>query len=409
MESGSVNRPRTRPPRDEVGPAALDLIARHGPEILRTARRHSANPDDAEDAYQRGLEILLTKAPTTSADELVPWLKTVVKHEAWAIRRARERAAPVTGDGRPPDRAGAAAQTQESVERFERLFQSAEALRRLKPQELRALVLRAEGYSYRQICDITGWSYTKVNRCVTEGRRAFLTGVAGIESGAECERLAPRLSALADGEASADDLAALRPHLRTCLACRARLREHRAAPARVAALVPPGIAAVAGVPAGPPDMLDRARAALESALGALQDRVVVLGDRAHGLAELAAGNKMAAVAASAVAVAGGGAGVHEATVERPAPAPQRVADTRPDPTLRPTAPPAPASAPVTAAAPPQAKPSPPDPAFEFEPPAPRPPASASFEPGVEVAEPDRPRIRSNGGNEAAGSGAEFTP
>jgi anti-sigma factor RsiW len=60
---------------------------------------------------------------------------------------------------------------------------------------------------------------------LAEGRKAFLERVAGIESGAECERLAPLLSKLADGEAVAEDLAALRPHLRTCLACRARLRE----------------------------------------------------------------------------------------------------------------------------------------------------------------------------------------
>ena len=82
---------RTRPPRAEVDPAALDLIQRHGAQIMSTARRYSDTPEDAEDAYQRGLEILLTKAPSTSEDDLVPWLKTVVKHEAFAVRRQRCR------------------------------------------------------------------------------------------------------------------------------------------------------------------------------------------------------------------------------------------------------------------------------------------------------------------------------
>jgi hypothetical protein len=41
-----------------------------------------------------------------------------------------------------------------------------------------------------------------------------------------------------DGEATAADMAAMRPHLRSCLACRATLREFRAAPARVAAFAP---------------------------------------------------------------------------------------------------------------------------------------------------------------------------
>ena len=169
-----------RPSRQAVERATLRLLARHGTTILATARRYSATPEDAEDAYQRGLEILLAKAPTTREEELVPWLKTVVKHEAFAIRRQRERAAPPTGDARPHRARGR--RPHERAERDERLRQGAEALGRLKPQEMRALVLRAEGYSYREIAAITGWTYTKVNRCLTEGRRAFAR-LAGIEAG----------------------------------------------------------------------------------------------------------------------------------------------------------------------------------------------------------------------------------
>jgi DNA-directed RNA polymerase specialized sigma24 family protein len=67
-----------RPTRREIDPAAIDLIGRRGHEILATPRRYAATADDAEDAYQRGLEILLRKAPTTREAEIVPWLKTVV-------------------------------------------------------------------------------------------------------------------------------------------------------------------------------------------------------------------------------------------------------------------------------------------------------------------------------------------
>ncbi|MCW3046795.1 MAG: polymerase, sigma-24 subunit, subfamily [Solirubrobacterales bacterium] len=69
--------------------------------------------------------------------------------------------------------------------------------------------------------------YTKVNRCLAEGRKSFLARYAGIESGAECERWAAVLSAMVDGEASAADLVDVRPHLRNCLACRATVRELR--------------------------------------------------------------------------------------------------------------------------------------------------------------------------------------
>ena len=44
-----------------------------------------------------------------------------------------------------------------------------------------------------------------------EGRHRFHDRLAGIEAGAECERLAPQLSALADGEATAVSMCASEP------------------------------------------------------------------------------------------------------------------------------------------------------------------------------------------------------
>jgi RNA polymerase sigma factor (sigma-70 family) len=148
---GAKLPPAAKPPRGAIDQAALDLVARHGPQILATARRYATTPEDAEDAYQRAFEILLTKAPTTSERELVPWLKTVVKHEAFALRRQRERHSPVTDDGDLADRGTAAAATHDQAERYEQLRQGAEALRQLKPQEVRALLLRAKGYSYADL------------------------------------------------------------------------------------------------------------------------------------------------------------------------------------------------------------------------------------------------------------------
>jgi RNA polymerase sigma factor (sigma-70 family) len=229
--------PPARPSRAQIEPAALALLSRHSAGLLATARRYSATPEDAEDAYQRGVEILLTKAPTTTEDELLPWLKTVVKHEAFAVRKSSGRAVPAEEPlAREPDER---AWTDERAERYERLRVGAEAMAGLKPQEIRCLLLKAEGLSYQEICEATGFSYTKVNRCLTEGRRAFLKRVAGIETGAECERLAPLISKVADGEASPEEMRTVRPHLKGCLACKATLREYRAAPSRIAGLVPP--------------------------------------------------------------------------------------------------------------------------------------------------------------------------
>ncbi len=85
----------------------------------------------------------------------------------------------------------------------------------------------------------------KVNRCLYEGRRAFLSRYAGIESGEECKRWAPLLSALVDGEATTEQLVELRPHLRQCGCCRAVVRELHRSNAPLAAVFPVAIVAVA--------------------------------------------------------------------------------------------------------------------------------------------------------------------
>src|SRR5436305_2471088 len=141
MQDAVVTQPR--PDRAQLEPAVLSLLSRHSAGLLATARRYSVSPEDAEDAYQRGVEILLTKAPTAREDELLPWLKTVVKHEAFAVRESNGRATPADDPigGRPDPEAW----TEERAERYERLRVGAEALANLKPQEVRCLLLRAEG------------------------------------------------------------------------------------------------------------------------------------------------------------------------------------------------------------------------------------------------------------------------
>jgi RNA polymerase sigma factor (sigma-70 family) len=239
-------------PKVEGGPeaaarkrAAVETYARHEQTLRRQAQRYSLCADDADDALQRALEILLRKAPTTDPRELIRWTQTVVKHEALAIRRERERllgGPPVRSSEEevdwialiPAEGAGPA----EQAERREAIARSREALQALKPQERRALGLLAEGYSYLEIGEITGFSQTKINRCLAEGRERFRSLMSRSEDGRRCTELHPGLSTLCDGEASAAEEAELREHLRACAHCRATLRAYRAIPAAAAALAP---------------------------------------------------------------------------------------------------------------------------------------------------------------------------
>lgn len=146
---------------------AAEVLARHGAAIHRTARRVSICSADADDALQRATLILLTKAPAHPPARLASWMHLVTKREALALRRERERLLGgevcVTLPSQAPDPA-------EHAERVEGARERAAVLRRLKADERRALVMRGEGYSYAEIAALTGWTHTKVNRCLAEGR-----------------------------------------------------------------------------------------------------------------------------------------------------------------------------------------------------------------------------------------------
>ncbi|MEA2180383.1 MAG: hypothetical protein QOG77_3680 [Solirubrobacteraceae bacterium] len=310
---------RLRSP-EEAERLVLQLIAAHADSLLRVARRYSVCADDAQDAYQRGLEILIRHSARLDAERAGGWLHTVVKHEALAINRSRRQ---ILG-GEEVDLDAIEIRTAPSPEErvigFERVARSAEALQRLKPQEVRALWLKAMGNSYQEICETTGWSYTKVNRCLAEGRKSFLARYAGIETGEECKRWAPTLSAMVDGEASAAQLVELRPHLRNCAGCRALVRELRGSNAPLVALFPlGGLAAVGGEQGwiGVSGVVERLWHAL---WGDLSERAATTAFRAQHVVETVASGKAVATAATVVALAGGGATVQGVVGHAPPPA-----------------------------------------------------------------------------------------
>jgi RNA polymerase sigma factor (sigma-70 family) len=239
---------RIEDPEDRVA----SVMARHGRTLLRTANHWSICHDDALDAYQRALEIFLRRADSVQPETEVAWLRVVIKHEALAIRRARSESV----SGEEPDLDAQVEPTQrpldEQVAGGERVSRSAEALRALKPDERRALILKAQGYSYQEIGEHFGWTYTKVNRSITEGRRRFMQVFRAIESGEACEAYLPTIAALAGGSASSAEIIEIRPHLRHCSACRATVRQLHLSAGTTIKLLLPGflLAPIASLPDG---------------------------------------------------------------------------------------------------------------------------------------------------------------
>lgn len=311
--------------------AAVEMIARYEGALRRTARRYSFDAEDADDAYQRALEIVLTKAPTTDLRELIRWTQTVTKHEALAVRGSREKLlgyqrgregaedpmALIPAGGAGPD---------EQVERREDIARSREALQALKPAELRALGLLAEGYSYVEIGERTGWSQTKINRLLAEGRARFRTLVSSSEDGSRCRELRPLLSAFCDGETGPREALEVREHLRACAQCRATMRTYRATPRIAVALLP---------------MMPPSRSLLERA----QDLATNLSSRLPGFGssdsvatQVAAaggtrGAGMAAIAKLLTVCAGAAGGAAACVATGVLPAPALVPDPAPKPAI----------------------------------------------------------------------------
>jgi RNA polymerase sigma factor (sigma-70 family) len=167
----SVNRQRNAELLREVVGQSEHLLRRQ-------ARQHAQLLDDAEDALQFAYLRFIERYRGDC--EPLAWLYTTVKREAWAMRRKASRQRELSIDGsidgtrsEAPVAMAATVGADELAVRAEQLTERKRMLGQLKPDERRALLLFACGCSYREICQLTGWTYTKVNRCMAEGRAAL--------------------------------------------------------------------------------------------------------------------------------------------------------------------------------------------------------------------------------------------
>ena len=157
-----------------------ELVHESGSQLRRQAVGHATAGVDPDDVLQRAYELFIERFRPPYHP--VAWLMTTIKREAWSQRRRAHRAReipirtaePGGEDGHDftayfPDPAPDPAERAVDREHVEEVRSH---LRALKPDERVALGLLAFGYSYAEIGAINGWSHTKVNRCISEGREA---------------------------------------------------------------------------------------------------------------------------------------------------------------------------------------------------------------------------------------------
>jgi RNA polymerase sigma factor (sigma-70 family) len=226
------------------------------PGLVRFAARYTGSLPDAEDAYQRAMEIALTKAPVTEPRPFLSWLHTVLKHEAIAVARARRREGPGVED----DVAAAFAELAEDgigpeavVEWRDRYRAMQDALAGLTEAQRVCLMLQSAGASYARIGELTGYTARKIERSVLEGRRNLHQWEVGLASGEVCASLLPAIDRVAAGEGEPGEARTVRRHLRHCHPCRAVMRSRRESREWLAALVPVALVGAEAMRGGPPD------------------------------------------------------------------------------------------------------------------------------------------------------------
>ena len=179
-----ATQPDSRPSaerREQNAQLLVEVLERHEHLLRRQARRHAELPDDIDDVLQTAY--LRFVQSYKGLGEPLAWLYTTVKREAWAIRRrgSRQKEPSLTyetdahtgeldlSELLPTDGPGPI----ERLQRKELLAERRRQLAALKRDERRALWLQALGLSYAEICEATGWTHTKVNRCLSEGRASL--------------------------------------------------------------------------------------------------------------------------------------------------------------------------------------------------------------------------------------------
>jgi DNA-directed RNA polymerase specialized sigma24 family protein len=300
----------------------VETVRRYAEHALKIARRCTQSPDDALEAYSQALLKLVRYKDDLRADTAHFWLFEVVRREAALVRKQRRRLVAVDDSELQLLIAETAESAEERVLGLDVASRAGEALAALKTDEARALTLQAAGLSYGEIAAWLGWTATKTNRALTEGRAGFRRRYAELESGEACRRWA---SVIAEGrDSNLADRARLRAHLRGCPGCRATVRQLHDTPAVLALVLPVTLASgpVAdrhGLVARFAETVGRS---VDGITGVVAERTAGVSLHLQAIADAASAAKVAAVAASAVAVTGGGIAVRQAANES-APSPVR--------------------------------------------------------------------------------------
>lgn len=130
----------------------------------------------AEEACQFAWLALLRCQP--DREQVFGWLIVVARHEAWRLTRRSQQEIPSDGRANSGEtdfapRLGERIADPVSLELRLEAREALQALACLPERQRRPMALQLAGYSYREICELTGRSYTNVNKHLGRARIAL--------------------------------------------------------------------------------------------------------------------------------------------------------------------------------------------------------------------------------------------
>ncbi len=152
--------------------------------LISIARHNAANDADAEEALQAAFISFIDAFDPDGEAPALAWLTLAMKRECWGRYRDRHLDRHLGQEVQPGSlKSGSVidaipSRETEMEKRVAECDSARQRIARLKPDERDSLGLLAAGFSYREIAEHRGWTYTKVNRCLAEGRAALRASMA---------------------------------------------------------------------------------------------------------------------------------------------------------------------------------------------------------------------------------------
>ena len=150
------------------------------PSLFRYCNRLTGDPDQAEDLAQEAFFRLLDRGATGTESGLRSWLFMVATNLVRDRSRTRETRRRILSGFPPPETVTG---PDHDLARAEEIRRVRKALEVLSPRDREMLLLRQEGFSYKELAEIAGVSHRSVGTILARALQRFAAEMSKEEEG----------------------------------------------------------------------------------------------------------------------------------------------------------------------------------------------------------------------------------